>query len=91
MSTFAPYLLKDQQTLDTPLLLFHITFITGEEEHFSTHAVQVEDIDYEARVLRHDVYDVQGAVDDGIDGISRIVATFSNADSLMSQLERQRG
>ena len=45
--------LKEQAVTDTPLLLFDCVLPGGQSEHWSTHTVTIGDVDYSARVLRH--------------------------------------
>ena len=83
--------LKEQTVTETPLLLFDCQFVDGRKEFWSTHAVTVEGQPYEARVLRHNLFEIQAASDQGIDGAPRIALTVANADSHFSQIERSSG
>ena len=46
---------------------------------------------YEARVLQHNVFEIQAASDQGVDGIPRISMVLANADSHFSEIERAVG
>ncbi len=46
---------------------------------------------YEARVLRHNLFEIRAASDHGIDAVPKISLTTANADSLISQLESTVG
>ncbi len=83
--------LKEQSDALTPLLLFEAQLANGAVERWSTHAVAVEGNDYDARVVRHNFFDVQAASDSGIDAIPRVGLTLGNADSRFSQLETSVG
>src|SRR5262249_20867951 len=83
--------LKEQAVTETPLLLFDCTFSDGRTEHWSTNRVTVDAIDYEPRVLRHNVFEIQTASDQGVDGIPRISLVLADADSHFSQLEHSAG
>jgi hypothetical protein len=83
--------LKEQAVTDTPLLLFDCVLPDGRTEHWSTHAVTVGDAAYSARVLRHNVFELQASSDQGVDGVPRISLVLANADSHCSQIERSTG
>jgi len=83
--------LKEQATVETPLLLFECQFQSGAVEHWSTHAVEVDGQAHQARVLRHNLFEMRSGSDDGVDGLAKISLTLANADSRFSQIERQTG
>ncbi len=83
--------LKEQAVTDTPLLVFDCQLSNGQTERWSTHAVQVEEATYSARVLRHNVFELQASSDQGVDGVPRISLVLANADSHCSQIERTIG
>jgi hypothetical protein len=83
--------LKELAVTETPLLLFDCVLGDGTTEHWSTHAVEVDGVEYAARVSRHNAFEIQTAQDQGVDGIPRVALTLANADSHFSQLERQKG
>ena len=83
--------LKEQAITDTPLLLFDCLLGNGQTEHWSTHGVTVGDTTYAARVLQHNVFELQAASHEGVDGIPRITIVLANADSHFSQIERPVG
>lgn len=82
---------KEQEVLETPLLLFECELTSGAQEYWSTHAVQYEGRAYLPRVLRHNVFELQAGSDEGIDTTARLSITLANADSRFSQIERNTG
>jgi hypothetical protein len=83
--------LKEQAVTDTPLLLFDCVLSDGTTEHWSTHAVTVEGVSYGARVLGHNVFELQASSGQGIDGVPKISLVLANADSHCSEIERATG
>ena len=83
--------LKEQVIAQTPLLLFDVVSAEGDEERWSTHEATVDGESYEARVVRHNVFEMQAADGAGIDSIPRISISVANADSRISQLETAAG
>jgi hypothetical protein len=59
--------LKEQAVTDTPLLLFDCLLADGRVEHWSTHGVSVGSAEYIARVLQHNIFELQASSDQGID------------------------
>src|SRR3954454_18487247 len=78
--------LKQQGVSDTPLVLFECVMPTGDVERWSTHAVMLSNNAYSARVLRHDLFEMQLSADDAMDGISQLSLSLANADSVLSEL-----
>jgi len=83
--------LKEQQVTETPLVLFQCVLATGAVERWSTHQVTFDGHAYAPRVLRHNVFEMKWGADDGIDSVSRISLTLSNADSYFSQITQSPG
>ncbi len=83
--------LKELGTTPTPLFLFDCTFRDGSVERWGTHAVSFEGQDYDARLLRHNLFELQASADQGSDGAAKISVTLANADSRYSQIERETG
>ncbi len=83
--------LKELSVTETPLVLFDIELPDTQVRRWSTHRVTVDSNIYEAKVLRHNFFEVQGSSDSGIDGIPRISFTLANSDSTMSQIESSVG
>ena len=63
--------IKEQSTTETPLLLFECVLNSGAVERWSTHAAMVNGQQYAARVLRHDLFEMQSGGIDGIDAHER--------------------
>ena len=83
--------LKEQQILETPLLLFECTLAPGEVERWSTHKVVAGGDEYKARVLQHNVFDLSLHHDEGIDSVATVSVTLANADGHFSQIARNQG
>lgn len=82
---------KEQETPETPLLLFEVRFTDGAEEQWSTHTVEFDGKRYEGRVLKHNTFEFRSYSEEGLDAAARISLTLANADSYLSQVERQHG
>ena len=83
--------LKEQEVPGTPLLLFDCTLSTGDVEHWSTHNVTVNGLQYLSRVLKHNVFDLNSSPEAATDGVSTVSITLANADSFLSSIERDIG
>ena len=83
--------LKEQAAAETPVLLLDCDLGNGSLEHWSTHRLEYGGTVYEARVVRHNLFEIAMASDQGVDGIPRLSITLANADSRFSQLERTAG
>ena len=83
--------LKEQEQAGTPIFLFDCTLVSGDELHWSTHGITVSGNIYDARVLRHNLFDLQASSNDGIDSLSKITLILANADSQLSAVERDTG
>ncbi len=83
--------LKEQEILETPILLFDCLLPSGAAEHWCSHGVSVSGITYEARILQHNLFDLKASSEDGFDGVSRVTVSLSNLDSRLSQLSRDDG
>jgi Putative phage tail protein len=82
---------KEQTVIDAPLLVFDCLLPDGRTEQWSTHQVTVDGAKYSARVLSHNIFEMQTASDQGVDGIPRISIVLANADSHFSEIERAIG
>src|SRR6478752_5964637 len=83
--------IKQLAESDTPLLLFQCTLPSGDSAYWSTHSIQFNGQNYAARVLKHNLFDLQLSADDAMDGISQLSLTLANADSTISQLDAAIG
>jgi hypothetical protein len=83
--------IKEQAVTDTPLLLLDCALSSGTVEHWSTHSVNVGGQQYDGRVLRHNLFEMQAGAADGIDAIAQISLWMANADSHFSEIERSVG
>jgi len=82
---------KEKELAETPLLLLDLTFGDGTVYRWATHAADYGDCQYEARVLRHNFFEIQAMSEQGTDRIPRLTLVLANADSQMSQLEQGKG
>jgi hypothetical protein len=83
--------LKRQAITETPLVLFECEIAPGVFERWSTHRVTFDGHTYDARVIKHSLFEICGASDGGIDAAAKVSVTLANADSRFSQIERARG
>ncbi len=89
MQTFLQ--LKEGEVTPTPLLLFDCTMNDGSQHSWCTQNVKVQTKNYESRVCRNNLFEVQTASDQGVDTIPKITLELANADSILSELERSIG
>ena len=82
---------KQLAVADTPILFFQCVLSSGDSEYWSTHALSLNDQAYSARVLKHNLFGLQLASDDAMDGVSQISLTLANADSQLSELNAAIG
>ena len=85
------YELKEQPVTETPLLVFECVLPDGQIERWSTHQVTIGESTHAARVLQHNVFEMQTASDQGVDSIPRISILLANADGRCSEIERSTG
>ena len=78
--------LKQQPETDTPVLLFQCVLPSGDVERWCSHGVYLDGNYFEARILKHDLFDLQLSSDDAMDGVSQISLVLANADSAISEL-----
>ncbi len=83
--------LKEQSLTETPLLLFECQLGSGAVERWSTHRVEWDGQVWEARVLRHNLFEIRAGAEEGVDAIAKVSVTLANADSHFSQIERNTG
>ncbi|HEY3840018.1 MAG TPA: hypothetical protein VGL72_25780, partial [Bryobacteraceae bacterium] len=85
------YQIKEQQVLDTPVLLFDCIFSDGTAYHWSSYHVTVQGTEYASRVVKTNVFEMQASSDGGVDTIPKISLELANVDGLMSELQHTRG
>jgi len=83
--------LKEQEITETPLLLFDCALASGSTERWSTHRVTWSGQTYQARVVRHNLFEMRAAGPEGIDSISKVSLTLANADGYFSQITQNAG
>ena len=77
---------KQQAETDTPLLFFECILPSGDVERWCTHSAILNAQPYAARVIKHNLFELQLSADDAMDGISQLSITLANADSTLSEL-----
>ena len=82
---------KQLAETDTPLLFFQCVLPSGDTRYWCSHRIVFNSQPYEARVLKHNLFDLQLSADDAMDGVSQLSLTLANADSLLSELNYQVG
>ncbi len=83
--------IKQLAEADTPLLFFQCIMPSGDTEYWSTHSIVFSGQTYSARVLKHNLFDLQLSSDDAMDGITQLSLTLANADSALSELNAAIG
>jgi len=78
--------LKEEQAPPTPLFLFDCTLRNGSVERWGTHAAAFDGNNYDARILKHNLFELSAAPED-----TKISVTLANADSRFSEVERETG
>src|SRR5579875_959614 len=82
---------KEQAQTDTPILLFDCVLPSGDLQNWCTHQVVFNGTPYAARVLKHNLFDLQLSSDDAMDGVSNVSIVLGNADSTLSQIQQAIG
>ena len=82
---------KQLAEADTPLLFFECVLPSGDVQHWCTHGISFNDRTYSARVLKHNLFDLQLSADDAMDGITQLSLILANADSALSELNSAIG
>jgi hypothetical protein len=82
---------KEQLSADTPLFLFDCTLADGTLQHWCNRSVNWNGTQYIPRVLRHNLFEAQLASDVQIGGAPKLSFELANADSQLSEVERQIG
>ncbi len=83
--------IKQLAESDTPLLFFQCILPSGDTQYWSTHSITFAGQDYSARVLKHNLFELQLSADDAMDGLSQLSLTLANADSNLSELNAAIG
>src|SRR2546422_857093 len=82
---------KENLNADTPLLLFDCTLADASVRHWSSGRIVVGGVQYEGRVLRHNLFEAQLASETQVGGAPRLTFELANADSNLSEIEQQTG
>ncbi|MBM3787580.1 MAG: hypothetical protein FJW30_24760, partial [Acidobacteria bacterium] len=83
--------IKEQEILETPILLFDCELRSGQHEYWATHEVTFAGNVYLPTLMEHSQFDVRAQSEDGIDAAARISVSLANTDSRYSQIERTTG
>lgn len=83
--------LKEQAITETPLILFDCEWPSGVTRRWSTHSVTLGGEDYQARVLRHNLFELKWGAGEGIDSAAKVSLTLANADAELSQISANSG
>ena len=83
--------IKQLRNADTPLLLFECTLPSGDVERWCSTSINFNSNLYTARVLKHNLFDLQLSADDAMDGMGQLSITLANADSVISEINAQVG
>jgi hypothetical protein len=76
--------IKQLAEADTPLLFFQCLLPSGPAQYWSAYTLPLGGNNYSARVLKHDLFDLQLCADDAMDGLTKLSLTLANADSELS-------
>ena len=82
---------KESLNPDTPLLFFDCTLADGSLQRWSSRTFSTGGNHYEGRVLRHNLFEAQLASDVQVGGTPKLSFELANADSHLSEIERQAG
>src|SRR5277367_5901837 len=82
---------KEQLSADTPLFFFDCTLSDGTLQHWSSRTITWNSIQYEGRVIRHNLFEAQLASDTQVGGAPKLTFELANADSQLSEIEQQTG
>ena len=97
MGTTTINLVKEQAEADTPLLFFkcvlatHGTQTPPPPEYWCTHAISFAGNNYSARVLKHNLFNLQLSADNAMDGITQLSMTLADADARLAGLNAEYG
>jgi len=83
--------IKQLAEADTPLLFFQCILPSGDTQYWSTYTIPFAGNTYFARVLKHNLFDLQLSGDDSMDGLTKLSLTLANADGALSELNAAIG
>ncbi|HEX8812927.1 MAG TPA: hypothetical protein VF742_13130, partial [Terracidiphilus sp.] len=87
----SPLTAKQQLSADTPVFCFDCTLSDGTVRRWSSRTITWNGNAYEGRVIRQNQFEAQLASDTQIGGPPRLTFELANADSELSEIERQTG
>jgi hypothetical protein len=83
--------LKEQEVPGTPLFLFDCTLPNGQVLSWSTHNITVNGTSYLARVVKHNLFELNNSPETATNGVSSVSITLANADALLSPIQPEVG
>src|ERR1700678_2479381 len=87
----SPFTAKEVLNADTPVFLFDCTMADASIHRWSSQTIQISGIQYEGRVLKHNLFEAQVASDTQIGGSPKLSFELANADSYFSEVEQEIG
>ncbi|MCC6389517.1 MAG: hypothetical protein IT167_02855 [Bryobacterales bacterium] len=85
------YTIKEQEVLDTPIVLFECSLRDGSTQYWSSHNVVLDGHTYNARVLSHNLFELRYGGDSVSDSSGRLSLSLANADAYFAQIDRSTG
>src|SRR6202161_1481236 len=85
----SPFVAKEVLTADTPVFLFSCAMADGSTQNWSSQTIQISGVQYDGRVIKHNLFDAQVASDTQIGGSPKLSFALANADSYFSEVEQQ--
>src|SRR5579863_9672340 len=82
---------KEELYADTPMFFFDCTMADGTTQHWSSQTILWNGTQYEGRVIRHNLFEVQLASVTQVGGAPKLTFELANADSQLSEIEQQTG
>src|ERR1700722_10363625 len=82
---------KELLSADAPLFFFDCAMSDGTVQHWSSRTITWSGVAYQGRLVRHNLFEAQLASDTQIGGAPKLSFELANADSQLSEVERQVG
>ncbi|MCC6364701.1 MAG: hypothetical protein IT165_14365 [Bryobacterales bacterium] len=85
------YTIKEQEVLDTPIVLFECSLRDGSTQYWSSHNVVLDGHTYNPRVLSHNLFELRYGGDSVSDSSGRLSLTLANTDAYFAQIDCPTG
>ncbi|MCZ2155376.1 MAG: phage tail protein, partial [Bryobacterales bacterium] len=85
------YTIKEQELLDTPIVLFECSLRDGSTQYWSSHDVALDGHAYNPRVLSHNLFELRYGGDSVSDSSGRLSLSLANADAYFAQVDHSTG